>query len=179
MKSTSTARVGPKSKTKVDKKNSASAKRKSGPTQDHQSLRLWLRLLVCHNLAEFYLRSRLRRQFRTTLARFDLMAQLDRHPQGLKMGELSKLLMVTGGNVTGLVDGLTREGLITRRDDPSDRRAYFVRLTRKGQTLFDEVAGMHEQWVISLFSGLNKTQQKQLSDLLGKFREHLNKLCET
>jgi DNA-binding MarR family transcriptional regulator len=116
----------------------------------------------------------LRRQFGTTLARFDLMAQLDRHPQGLKMGELSKLLMVTGGNVTGLVDRLTDEGLIERRDDPSDRRAYFVRLTRKGQTLFDEIAGMHEQWVIALFQGLNKAQQNQLNVLLGKFREHLH-----
>jgi DNA-binding MarR family transcriptional regulator len=141
---------------------------------DHQSLRLWLRLLACYNLVESHLRSQLRRQFGTTLARFDLMAQLDRHPQGLKMGDLSKLLMVTGGNVTGLVDRLTEEGLIQRRDDPSDRRAYFVRLTRKGQLLFNEITSMHEQWVISLFKGINRAQQNQLNVLLGKFREHLN-----
>lgn len=150
------------------------AQQKAALPPDHQSLRLWLRLLACHNLIESHLRGQLRRQFGTTLARFDLMAQLDRHPQGLKMGELSKLLMVTGGNVTGLVDRLTDEGLIERRDDPSDRRAYFVRLTRKGQTLFDEIAGMHEQWVIALFQGLNKAQQNQLNVLLGKFREHLH-----
>jgi DNA-binding MarR family transcriptional regulator len=152
----------------------APTKMDSALTQNHQSLRLWLRLLTCHNLIESHLRSQLRRQFSTTLARFDLMAQLDRHPEGLKMGELSELLMVTGGNVTGLVDRLIGEELIERRDDPSDRRAYFVRLTHKGQVFFNEIASVHEQWIISLFSGLSKTQQKQLNALLDKFREHLN-----
>ncbi|MDR2851891.1 MAG: MarR family transcriptional regulator [Burkholderiaceae bacterium] len=135
-----------------------------------------MRLLACHNLIESHLRSQLRREFGTTLARFDLMAQLNRYPQGLKMGELSKLLMVTGGNVTGLVDRLIDEELIERRDDPSDRRAYFVRMTPKGQAFFDAIAGVHEQWVATLFGGFNKTQQSQLNVLLGNFREHLNKL---
>jgi DNA-binding MarR family transcriptional regulator len=150
------------------------SKKEATRAQDQEALRLWLRLLACHKLIESHLRSQLRRQFGMTLARFDLMAQLDRHPQGLKMGELSELLMVTGGNVTGLVDRMITEELIARRGDASDRRAYFVRLTRKGQTLFDKIASVHEQWVISLLKGLNKTQQGQLNVLLDKFWECLS-----
>ncbi len=80
-------------------------------------------------LIEQRVRARLRERFAITLPRFDLMAQLERNPQGLKMGELSRRLMVTGGNVTGLTDQLVGEGLVERRPIPGDRRAYAVRLT--------------------------------------------------
>ena len=169
-----TTRTTQKTRSSVMDAQPVPVKRNAASSQDHQSLRLWLRLLACHSLIESHLRTQLRRQFGTTLARFDLMAQLDRHPRELKMGELSQLLMVTGGNVTGLVDRLINEGLIERRDDPSDRRAYFVRLTHKGQALFDQMASAHEQWLISLFNGLDKVQQNQLNTLLGEFRERLN-----
>jgi DNA-binding MarR family transcriptional regulator len=172
MRTSSTANTA--SETEVKAANKSASKKKAVVAPDHQSLRLWLRLLACHNLAESQLRGQLRHQFGTTLARFDLMAQLRRHPAGLKMGELSKLLMVTGGNVTGLVDRLIKEGLIERRDDPGDRRAYHVYLTKKGKAFFDQIAVMHEQWVISMFEGLSKRDQARLSDLLGKFRDHLN-----
>ena len=90
---------------------------------DHAALRLWLRLLTCTNLIESQIRSRLRTEFNITLPRFDLMAQLERHPEGLKMGVLSKRMMVTGGNVTGITDQLVAEGLVMREDNPTDRRA--------------------------------------------------------
>ena len=89
--------------------------------QDHMALRLWLRLLACTNHIEAPLRTRLRQQFDGSLPRFDLMAQLDRHPGGMKMRDLSRQLMVTGGNVTGLTDRLVAEGLVARHDDPNDR----------------------------------------------------------
>ena len=92
-------------------------------SDDHQALRLWLRMLACTNLIEGEVRSRLRQQFDITLPRFDLMAQLERVPGGLKMGELSKRMMVTGGNVTGITDQLVAEGLVVREDNPADRRA--------------------------------------------------------
>src|SRR5712672_4451610 len=95
---------------------------------DHRALRIWLRLLTCTQLIEQRVRSSLREQFSTTLPRFDLMAQLERHTEGLKMGELSRLLMVTGGNVTAIVDQLEKEGLVARVDEPSDRRAFRIRL---------------------------------------------------
>src|SRR5213595_3207151 len=91
-------------------------------TQDHhQSLKLWLRMLACTVRIENEIRSRLRTTFGITLPRFDLMAQLERHPQGLRMGELSKRMMVTGGNVTGITDQLEREKLVLRVTDPADR----------------------------------------------------------
>jgi DNA-binding MarR family transcriptional regulator len=140
---------------------------------DHMALRLWLRLLACTNLIEAPLRTRLRTQFEGSLPRFDLMAQLDRHPQGLKMRELSRRLMVTGGNVTGLTDKLVAEGLVERREDPSDRRAYTVRLTTEGKRQFKAMAKAHETWVVDLFGGLSAAQQHALFELLGELKRTL------
>jgi DNA-binding MarR family transcriptional regulator len=96
---------------------------------DHQSLKLWLRLLACSTQIEIEIRRRLRERFGVSLPRFDYLAQLHRHPDGLRMNALSRYLMVSGGNVTGLTDELEKDGLVTRDDDPDDRRSYRVRLT--------------------------------------------------
>jgi DNA-binding MarR family transcriptional regulator len=133
---------------------------------DHEALRLWLRLLTCTSLMEASVRAELRRQFDCTLPRFDLMAQLERHPDGLRMGELSKRLMVTGGNVTGITDQLVREGLVTRAAPPDDRRAFVVRLTPAGRKSFLRMAESHESWVVKLVSGLSAPERKQLFELL-------------
>jgi DNA-binding MarR family transcriptional regulator len=140
---------------------------------DHLALRLWLRLLACTNLVEAPLRKRLREQFEGSLPRFDLMAQLDRHPGGLKMRELSDRLMVTGGNVTGLTDRLVREGLVERRDDPGDRRTSTVTLTAEGQRQFRTMARAHQAWVAELFGGLSAAQQGRLFELLGQLKDSL------
>ena len=140
---------------------------------DHLALRLWLRLLACTHLVEAPLRKRLREQFDGSLPRFDLMAQLDRHPGGLKMRELSDRLMVTGGNVTGLTDRLVSEGLVERREDPGDRRTSTVALTAEGQRQFRMMARAHEAWVAELFGGLNARQQGQLFELLGQLKASL------
>ena len=142
---------------------------------DHQSLRLWLRLLACTNLIETQVRQRLKAGFSTTLPRFDLMAQLDRAEQGLKMGELSQRMMVTGGNVTGITDMLEKEHLVVRVPDPSDRRAYRVRLTREGRRQFRRMAAEHERWVIGLIAGLPRRQRDQLVDLLGALKTELSR----
>lgn len=140
---------------------------------DHLALRLWLRLLSCTNRIEAPLRSRLRERFGGSLPRFDLMAQLDRHPGGLKMGELSQRLMVTGGNVTGLTDRLVAEGLVERHDDPGDRRAYTVRLTPEGRRQFRAMAREHQRWVAGLFEGLDAGTQAELYRLLGMLKQAL------
>ena len=129
-------------------------------------MRLWLRTLACTNLIENHIRSRLRTEFGITLPRFDLMAQLERSPQGLKMGELSKRMMVTGGNVTGITDQLVSEGLVVREDSPKDRRAYIVKLTPEGRRSFRKMAEAHEQWVVDLFAGINEKQRGELYELL-------------
>ena len=140
----------------------------------HDSLRLWLRLLTCTQLIEGSVRSRLRRDFATTLPRFDLLAQLERNPEGLKMGELSRRMMVTSGNVTGITDQLVDEGLVKRVDMPDDRRAYLVKLTPAGKRAFDRMAAAHERWVIELLGGLSGNEREQLAKLLAKVKRHVN-----
>ena len=141
--------------------------------EDHLALRLWLRLLSCTNRIEAPLRSRLRERFGGSLPRFDLMAQLDRHPQGLKMRDLSERLMVTGGNVTGLTDRLVLEGLVARSDDTRDRRATTVRLTREGQRQFRAMATEHETWIAELLGSMTLEEQALLFDLLGRLKAAL------
>ena len=136
----------------------------------HQSLRLWLRLLTCTQLIEGEVRTRLRRDFAITLPRFDLMAQLERHPAGLRMGELSRRMMVTSGNVTGITDQLVDEGLVRRVESPDDRRAYLVRLTPAGKRAFDRMAAAHEEWVVELLGGLSRREHDELLRLLAKLK---------
>ena len=141
-------------------------------SDDHRALRVWLRLLTCTQLVERQVRLRLRERFATTLPRFDLMAQLARHPEGLRMNELSRLLMVTGGNVTAIVDQLEGEGLVERLDEPADRRAFRIRLTRAGERSFGEMARAHEEWVVELLAGLTRREQDDLLRLLAKVKQH-------
>jgi DNA-binding MarR family transcriptional regulator len=138
---------------------------------DHRALRLWLRLLTCSQLIERQVRSRLRERFDTTLPRFDLMSQLERHAQGLKMSELSRRLMVTGGNVTGIVDQLVKEGLVERVDDAADRRAWRVKLTRAGDKAFAEMARAHEEWVVELLGSLTRKESDALMQLLARLKQ--------
>jgi DNA-binding MarR family transcriptional regulator len=120
------------------------------------------------------IRSRLRASFGITLPRFDLMAQLERHPDGLRMGELSKRMMVTGGNVTGIVDQLEREGLVERVPDPQDGRAAMVRLTPPGRSAFAEMAAVHEGWVAELFAGISANDKASMIALLDTLKLQLN-----
>jgi len=135
-------------------------------------LRLWLRLLTCTQLIEKQLRTELRTQFETTLPRFDLMAQLERAPDGLRMNELSRRMMVTGGNVTGITDQLEAEGLVERVEVEGDRRAYRVRLTPRGRRQFNTMAQAHEGWIVDAFAGLDAAEIKTLRTLLGKVKDH-------
>ena len=142
--------------------------------EDHQSIRVWLRLLSCSTEIEAEIRRRLRTQFGMSLARFDYLAQLHRHTEGLSMRALSRYLMVTGGNVTGLTDELEKEGLVLREVSPDDRRSFLVRLTPSGRKTFEQVASIHEDWVVEFFAGLKTSERDDLNNLLGKLRLHLS-----
>lgn len=142
----------------------------------HESLRLWLRLLTCTHLIETHVRKGLAAQFKTTLPRFDLLAQLERAPEGLQMGELSRRMLVTGGNVTGIVDHLESSGLTIRTEDPADRRAYLVKLTKEGRRLFAQMAAEHESWIVKLFSGIPKREQRALHESLSRLRSQLTRI---
>ena len=136
----------------------------------HASLRLWMRLFTCTLLIERRVRAKLRDEFAISLPRFDLMAQLERNPRGLRMRELSERLMVTGGNVTGITDQLVAEGLVERRPIPEDRRAFAVRLTTKGKRAFDAMAAEHERWIVKLLSGMPAADRERLHALLGRMK---------
>ena len=141
----------------------------------HASLRLWLRLLSCTNRVEDKIRQRLRESFGITLPRFDLMAQLERHPDGLTMGELSRRMMVTGGNITTIVDQLEKEKLVVRVVGVNDRRSITVKLTQAGRDAFTDMAISHEAWVADMFEGLTVNQQADLHNLLGAMKKNLQK----
>ena len=136
----------------------------------HASLRLWLRLLSCTSFIEDIVRQNLRDQFDISLPRFDLMAQLERHCDGLTMGELSRRMMVSGGNITAIVDQLEKEQLVQRQVALADRRSFKVLLTPLGRKSFSQMAIAHEQWVIEIFSELSDQHQKQLTNILGNLK---------
>lgn len=146
--------------------------RAAGQPEDHKDeLRLWLRLLTCTNLIETEIRRRLRAAFDLTLPRFDLMAQLERSPEGLTLGELSRRLMVSNGNVTGLVERLAEAGQVARVPHPVDRRVVHVRLTEAGRAAFAEMARAHVGWMRELFGGLSAEEVGVLMRLLGRLKQ--------
>ncbi|WP_448188357.1 MarR family winged helix-turn-helix transcriptional regulator [Azospirillum sp. sgz301742] len=133
-------------------------------------LRLWLRLSACDALIGQTLRTRLRDEFDTTPARHDLMALLDKAPDGLTMGELSKRLMVTNGNVTGIVDRLVQDGLAVRASASYDRRTQFVRLTPSGRAAFRTMADAHQSWLAELMGGMEHAEVVALLSLLDRLK---------
>lgn len=142
-------------------------------TGDHAALKLWLRMLSCTTQIEAQIRRRLRARFGISLARFDYLAQLYRHPDGMTMRDLSQCLMVTGGNVTGLTDELERDGLVARESSRTDGRSWIVRITPMGRRGFEAMAREHEAWILELFGGLDEKGLLQLHARLGELRVHL------
>ncbi len=149
--------------------------RAAGNTRAKQSLRVWLRLLACEGLVENSVRSRMRKEFSITLPQFDVLAELEHMAQPLNMTELSTQLMVSNGNVTGVVDRLVREGYVQRTTSPDDRRAQLIELTGKGLRTFQALATQHEAWISNLFSGLSGADMDELLSLLNKTHEILNR----
>ncbi len=137
---------------------------------DADAVRAWLRLLACANVVEGEIRRRLRARFAVTLPRFDLLAQLAKAPDGLALGELSRRMMVSAGNVTGLVERLVEDGLIVREVAPHDKRSATVRLTEAGRATFDEMAAEHARWLGEIFAGLDAADIDALGALVGRLK---------
>ncbi|HMG50010.1 MAG TPA: MarR family transcriptional regulator [Inquilinus sp.] len=137
------------------------------PKDHHVELRLWLRLLTCSTMVEREIRRRLADSFDTTLPRFDLMAQLYKMRSGLTLGELSQRLMVSNGNMTGLVERLVEGGLVAREQSQEDRRKHVIRLTDEGERQFTAMAAAHGDWVAEMLAGMDTGQIERLMELLG------------
>ena len=140
---------------------------------DHAALKRWLHMLASTTHIEAEIGTRLRERFGISLARLDYMAQLFRCKSGLKMRALSRYLMVTGGNVTGLSDELEADGMVLREASPEDRRAWVVRLTPKGRRAFEAMATEHEQSILDMFAVLDTKALQQLYTHLGALRVQL------
>ena len=141
-------------------------------TPGKEKLRLWIRLLRASRTIESVLRERLAQQFDTTLPRFDVMAALYRTPEGMLMSDLSRFLLVSNGNVTGIIDRLASEGLVKRAQRNGDRRTSIVRLTQTGNTAFKQMAAAHQQWVDELLAGVSKADAQRLTSMLEVFRSN-------
>ena len=143
---------------------------------DHKAeLKLWLRLLTCTTLIENGVRKRLREGFGVTLPRFDLMAQLDKAATGMTLGELSRRMMVSNGNITAIVEALVAQGLLARNPAPNDRRTQMVALTAEGRKAFRAMAAAHEGWIADIFDGLSKEETGQLMALLASTKTSARK----
>jgi len=145
-----------------------------GALADRSSVRLWLRLLSCTMAIE----KEVQRRFAArdaTLARFDVLAALDRHPQGLSMGALSRALLVSNGNATQLVQKLVKDGLVRMRTAPDDRRSSIVRLTARGRTEFEGLAAAHHDWIDTLLADLDGGARETLYHALGDLKHAIAK----
>ncbi len=141
---------------------------------DHGAeLRLWLRLLTCSTLVETEVRRRLREEFDCTLPRFDLMAQLERAKDGMVLGEVSKRMMVSPGNITVLVERLVESGHISRTVSTTDRRVQFIALTPFGRAEFEKMASVHADWIADLFADLSAKDSEVLLDKLGRLKRSI------
>jgi DNA-binding MarR family transcriptional regulator len=138
-----------------------------------ERLRLWLRLLKTTRGIETKLRENLRAEFASTLPRFDVLAALSRYETGLKMSQLSGVLRVSNGNVTGIVDRLVQDGLVIRVPVQGDRRAWLVRLTTKGRQEFQQQATAHEAWIDDMLSAFSTQEATQIGERLDTLAEQL------
>ena len=144
-------------------------------TASKERLRLWLRFLKASSTIEATLRENLRHEFATTLPRFDVMAALSRYDEGLKMSQLSEVLRVSNGNVTGIVDRLSNDGFLVRVPVPGDRRASLVRLTKRGQEEFQKQAAAHEIWVNEMLSAFSPDAARDITQRLEQLEASLQK----
>lgn len=136
-----------------------------------ESLRLWLRLLSCESIIEQRVRARFRKHFEVTLPQFDVLSELERARTPLTMSQLSKELMVSNGNVTGVIDRLSKSELVRRVRSQEDRRIQYIELTPAGKKEFRRMAKNHEQWVEELLADVSLDDMRELQELLLKTRQ--------
>ncbi|WP_159585624.1 MarR family winged helix-turn-helix transcriptional regulator [Chelativorans xinjiangense] len=139
---------------------------------DKERLRLWIRMLRTTRIVEGELRERLKRGFDTTLPRFDVMSALHREREGMLMSDLSRFLLVSNGNVTGIVDRLVADGYVARAKRDGDKRTSVVRLTPAGVEAFEKMAAAHERWIAELLGGVDTAEVHHLSEMLHAFRSN-------
>lgn len=145
---------------------------------EKEGLRLWLRIVSLTQMVEQQIRTMLREQFDSTMPRFELLSALDRVPDGLTMGELSQWLMVTKGNVTGIAERLSEDGLIKRYPTPTDRRSFCVTLTAKGKKLYKEMEQEYENLLDKTFAEVSLDDSDVFTGVLAKVKDSIEEIRE-
>ncbi|NOL50482.1 MarR family winged helix-turn-helix transcriptional regulator [Pelistega europaea] len=148
-------------------------------TEICDKMKLWLQLQGCHNKLQNHIRDKLRLQFNTTLPRFDVMAQLALHRKGLKMGDLSSILMVSNGNITSIALQLEKDLLVERITNESDRRSTFIRLTSKGLRHYHRIEKAYRIWLMEIFQEFPDLHTKKLCKSLSDFKETIDKVVKS
>ena len=139
-------------------------------SRSKEAIRTWLRLMSCETVIEQQLRSLFRTNFSVTLPQFDVLSELERSARKMTMSELSRELMVSNGNVTGVIDRLEKNGFVTRTRAEHDRRIQYIELTPKGRSEFNDMARSHESWLDKMVSDLSPDDMASLQTLLLKAR---------
>ncbi|MET0278760.1 MAG: MarR family transcriptional regulator [Pseudorhodoplanes sp.] len=136
------------------------------PERQKVDLQLWVRLLACGHSAEQRVKNRIKENFGINQTQFNLLSQLDRAPEGIRMGEVARRTVVTGSNVTAVVDDLEQRGLVQRQAVQGDRRATVITLTEAGRKAFAQMAPIHADWIEEIFAKMAKHEKRQLIDQL-------------
>jgi DNA-binding MarR family transcriptional regulator len=142
----------------------------TGRASDRDELRAWFRLLLIHKTMSRKISARLRAEFELSTARFDTLAQLDAAGGEMTMGELSAQLMVTSGNVTGVIDGMTTDKLVARRRHETDRRSIVIAMTPAGRNLFAKARAALSKWMGEAMTDMSDAELAQLIKLFGKLK---------
>jgi MarR family 2-MHQ and catechol resistance regulon transcriptional repressor len=112
------------------------------------------------------------RSFGLTEPQFGVLECLG-HLGPLTLGEISRKQLVSGGNITCVIDNLEKEGLVERQHSLKDRRTIVARLTSKGKKMFDDIFTQHARRIAEIAAVLNESEQQQLSILLKKLGTEL------
>lgn len=144
-----------------------------------EHLRLWVRLLACAHTAEQRVKSRIKERFGINQTAFNLMSQLDRFPDGIRMGELSRRTVVTGSNLTAVIDDLAKRGYVARSPAPNDRRATLIALTEAGREAFSWMSPIHATWIEEVFAEMPAEDQAELCSRLDELKAAMNATLST
>lgn len=149
------------------------------PPHQKVDLQLWVRLLACAHAAEQRVRNRIKDSFGINQTQFNLLSQLDRAPDGIRMGEVARRTIVTGSNVTVVVDDLQRRGLVTRQVAEGDRRATVIKLTGKGRAAFAQMAPVHAVWIEEIFAEMPDADKRGLVRQLDELKAAMHATLST
>lgn len=130
------------------------------------SLKTWVKLARSFNTINKVVNEEIN-TYGVTPSQFGVLEALY-HLGDMPIGKLGEKILVTGGNMTVILDNLEKQGYIERIKSPTDRRSLFIKLTEKGRTLIEQVFPGHKLFVAEIISVLTEEEQIVLGSLLKK-----------